>query len=181
LYSIILLVNFSWIVSASGYRFIGLDHLNLGILCGCVIFYFALFYFFGDLGFAFVTTTSNLKRKPLASQEKCYSPLFSKPQEITIKKCSKIIDIKNTYKPMQDLDFVRLTSLQLIFSLTILFNMILFYRILLIDFPMKLIIKLTKSSTRNNLAINKYFLLVLPLTKSSLQFRTSSLKRDVYM
>ena len=56
LYSTLLLVNFSWIVSANGCKLVGPDHLNFGILYGCVIFYSALFYFFGDLGFAFVTT-----------------------------------------------------------------------------------------------------------------------------
>ena len=56
LYSTILLMNFFKIVTVNEYKFIESNHLNLGVLCSCIIFYFALFYFFGGLGFAFVAT-----------------------------------------------------------------------------------------------------------------------------
>jgi hypothetical protein len=38
LYFTLLLVNFSWIVSANRCRFVKLNYLNLGALCGCDIF-----------------------------------------------------------------------------------------------------------------------------------------------
>jgi hypothetical protein len=43
-----LLVNIFWVVSASKYRFIKLNHLNLGVLCDCVISYSVIFCFIGD-------------------------------------------------------------------------------------------------------------------------------------
>jgi hypothetical protein len=54
----LLLVNFSWIVSASGCRHIGPNHLNLGVLCGCVVFFILHFSIsLLILEFAFVTTS----------------------------------------------------------------------------------------------------------------------------
>jgi hypothetical protein len=47
----LLIVNFSWIVSASGCRHILPNHLNLGVLWLCCYFLFCTFYFFVDLGF----------------------------------------------------------------------------------------------------------------------------------
>jgi hypothetical protein len=47
---------------------------------------------------------------------------------------------------MQDLDSVRSTSLQLVFSLTIFFNVILLYRTLPIYFSMTLTIKLINNN-----------------------------------
>jgi hypothetical protein len=52
----LLLVNFLRIVSASGCRLVKLNHLNLGVLCDWFIFYYAIFCFFGDPKFRFVTT-----------------------------------------------------------------------------------------------------------------------------
>jgi drug/metabolite transporter (DMT)-like permease len=46
----ILLVNFSWIVSASGCRHILPNHLNLGVFVAVLFLYSALFYFIVDLG-----------------------------------------------------------------------------------------------------------------------------------
>jgi hypothetical protein len=50
LYSIFLIVNFSWIVSASGCRLAKPNHLNFGVswLCVVVICYFAIFLLLGD-------------------------------------------------------------------------------------------------------------------------------------
>jgi hypothetical protein len=48
LYYIILIVNFLQVISASGCRLIKPNHLNLLVLCGCVIFYSAIFCFIGD-------------------------------------------------------------------------------------------------------------------------------------
>jgi hypothetical protein len=44
--TLLLLVNFSWIVSASGYRHVVPNHFNLGVLCGCVIF--SIMHFFAS-------------------------------------------------------------------------------------------------------------------------------------
>jgi hypothetical protein len=41
LYSILLLVNFSWIVSANGCRLVKPNHLNLAVLCDCLLFYYS--------------------------------------------------------------------------------------------------------------------------------------------
>jgi hypothetical protein len=46
----ILIVNFSWIVSASGCRHILPNHLNLGVFVAVLFLYSALFYFIVDLG-----------------------------------------------------------------------------------------------------------------------------------
>jgi hypothetical protein len=56
----LLLMNFSWIVSANGCRHVVLNHFNLSALCGRVIFYSALFYFFCDRGFGFLTTPTSI-------------------------------------------------------------------------------------------------------------------------
>jgi hypothetical protein len=50
LYSTLLIVNFSWIVSASGCRHILPNHLNLGVFVAVLFLYSALFYFIVDLG-----------------------------------------------------------------------------------------------------------------------------------
>jgi hypothetical protein len=44
----LLLVNFSWIISASGCRHVVLNHLNLGILCGYACL-FSILHFFTSL------------------------------------------------------------------------------------------------------------------------------------
>jgi hypothetical protein len=46
----LLIVNFSWIVSASGCRHILPNHLNLGVFVAVLFLYSALFYFIVDLG-----------------------------------------------------------------------------------------------------------------------------------
>jgi hypothetical protein len=59
LYSIILLVDFSWIVSTSRCRLVRPNHLNLGVSWDCVvdICYSVIFLLFGDPGIiSFVTT-----------------------------------------------------------------------------------------------------------------------------
>jgi hypothetical protein len=48
LYSTILTVNFLRVVSASGCQLIKPNYLNLGVLCDCVILFYAIFCFFGD-------------------------------------------------------------------------------------------------------------------------------------
>jgi hypothetical protein len=48
LYSIILIVNFFRIVSASECTLVKSNHLNFGVLCDCVIFYYVIFCFIGD-------------------------------------------------------------------------------------------------------------------------------------
>jgi hypothetical protein len=45
LYSTLLLVNFSWIVSASGCRHILPNHLNLGVFVAMLFFIFCTFLF----------------------------------------------------------------------------------------------------------------------------------------
>jgi hypothetical protein len=50
----LLLMNFSWIVSANGCRHVVMNHFNLSALCGLVIFYYVFFTSFviGDLRFS---------------------------------------------------------------------------------------------------------------------------------
>jgi hypothetical protein len=122
------------------------------------------------------------KRKPFRKKSKSKtSPGQPNLRKSLSKDVHRLQILGTLTNRMQDLDSVRSTSLQLVFSLTILFNMIHLYRILLIDFSMKRTIKLTKSSMRNNLALNKYSLLVQPFTKSSLQFCTSLFYKDVFI
>jgi hypothetical protein len=51
----LLLVNFIWIVFASGCRLVKPNHLNLDVLCDWFIFYSAIFCFFGKPKIRFVT------------------------------------------------------------------------------------------------------------------------------
>jgi hypothetical protein len=44
----LLIVNFHCVVSANGCRLTKSNHLNLDVLCDCVIFYCVIFCFFGD-------------------------------------------------------------------------------------------------------------------------------------
>jgi hypothetical protein len=44
----LLLLNIFQVVSAGGCKLIKPNHLNLGVLCDCIIFYYAIFYFIRD-------------------------------------------------------------------------------------------------------------------------------------
>jgi hypothetical protein len=57
----LLLVNFSWIVSASGCRHILPNHLNLGVLWLCCFLYSALFYFIVDLGIPHLSQQTGIR------------------------------------------------------------------------------------------------------------------------
>jgi len=52
----LLLVNILWVISISGCRLIKLNHLNLCVLCDCVIFYYNILCFIGDSKISIVTT-----------------------------------------------------------------------------------------------------------------------------
>ena len=56
LYCTLLLLNFSWIVSASKCRLVEPNYLNLDVLCGYVIFILHFSIFLVILEFALVTT-----------------------------------------------------------------------------------------------------------------------------
>jgi hypothetical protein len=57
----ILLVNFSWIVSASGCRHILPNHLNLGVFVAVLFLYSALFYFIVDLGIPHLSQQTGIR------------------------------------------------------------------------------------------------------------------------
>jgi hypothetical protein len=51
----LLLVNILLVLSANGCMLIKPNHLNLDVLCDCVIFYYAIFCFIGIPKISFVT------------------------------------------------------------------------------------------------------------------------------
>jgi hypothetical protein len=57
----LLLVNFSWIVSASGCRHILPNHLNLGVFVAVLFLYSALFYFIVDLGIPHLSQQTGIR------------------------------------------------------------------------------------------------------------------------
>jgi hypothetical protein len=61
LYSTLLIVNFSWIVSASGCRHILPNHLNLGVFVAVLFLYSALFYFIVDLGIPHLSQQTGIR------------------------------------------------------------------------------------------------------------------------
>jgi hypothetical protein len=67
----ILIVNFSWIVSASGCRHILPNHLNLGVFVAVLFLYSALFYFIVDLGIPHLSQQT-LETKSFMKEENNY-------------------------------------------------------------------------------------------------------------